>query len=44
MARQAEFVAPGQVFSNWAELSTTAKKLLEEDQYRKQLYASTYGD
>jgi hypothetical protein len=44
MAREIEWVTPAEMFTNWAELPQSAKKLLEEAQYRKQLYCSTYGD
>ncbi len=44
MAREIEFVDPADMVTNWAELSQGAKKLLEEAQYKKQMYCKTYGD
>ena len=44
MAREIEWITPAEMFPNWGELSEGEKKALEEDQYRKQLYSSTYGD
>lgn len=44
MAREIEWITPAELFTNWGDLTKKQQIKLEEDQYRKQLYCSTYGD
>lgn len=44
MAREIEYVTPAEIFTNWGDLTKKQQAALEEDQYRKQLYRSHYGD
>lgn len=42
--REMIYVDPADLFRNWGDLSVKQQMVLDEEQYRKQMYSKIYGD